>query len=76
MKIAQNTLIFRKSKEWREWTVKFVNVTKKRMARLVIIFGKDSLEEILVSQVTIAMIRPLIFHRLCQAMLKKPSGRD
>ena len=64
MKIAQNTLIFRKSKEWREWTVKFVNVTKKRMARLVIIFGKDSLEEILVSQVTIAMIRPLIFHRL------------
>ena len=76
LKMSQNTLIFQKAKEWREWAVKFVNVTKKLMARLVRIFGKDSLEEILGSQVTIAMMRPLISHRIFQARLKKPSGRD
>ena len=52
-----------------------MNVTKKRMSILVRIFGKDSLEEIFWSQVTIAMMRPLRFHRLRQARLKKPCGR-
>ena len=46
------------------------------MARLVRLFGRDSLEEILGSQVTLAMMRPLRFHRLCRARVKKPSGRD
>ena len=72
MKMARNTLIFRKAKELREWAVKFRITTKKRMVRLVRIFGKYSLEEIFESLVTIAMMRPLMFHRLCQARLKKP----
>ena len=76
LKRSRNTLIFRKAKEWREWAVKFVNVTKKLVARPVRIFGKDSLEKIFGSQVTIAMMRPLIFHRLLQTIRKKPSGRD
>ena len=44
--------------------------------RLVRVFGKDSLEEIFGYQVTLAMMRPLKFHRLRLARLKKPSGRD
>ena len=46
------------------------------MARIVRIFGQDSLDEIFGSQVTLAMMRPLRFHRLRRARLKKPSGRD
>ena len=73
---AQNTLIFRKAKEWREWAENFVSNTKKRVARLVKSFGRDSLDEIFRSQVTIAMSIPLRFHELCCARLNKPSGRD
>ena len=40
------------------------------------VFGKDSLEEIFGYQVTLAMMRPLRFHILRLARLKKPSGRD
>ena len=76
LKRARRTLILRKAKEWREWAVTFVITNKKRMARLVRIFGKYSLEDIFGSQVTISMMMPLRFHRLCQARLKKPSGRD
>ena len=76
MKRSQNTRIFEKAKEWREWAVKFVDVTKKHMEGLVRIFVKDSLEKILVYQVTIVIMRQLRFHRLCQARLKKPNGRD
>ena len=61
---ARNTRIFRQAKEWREWAEKFVSNTKKPMARLVKVFGRDSLDEIFGSQVTIAMLRPLRFHRL------------
>ena len=56
--------------------MKFINVKKKRMAKTVRIFGKDLLEKIFVSQVTIAMLPPRRFHRLCIARLKKPGGRD
>ena len=66
----------RVAKEWREWAVRFINGKKKRMARIVRVFVKDLLEEILLSQVTIAMLRPLRFHRLFQASLKKPGGKD
>ena len=61
---ARNTRIFRQAKEWREWAEKFVSNTKKPMARLVKVFGRDSLDEIFGSQVKIAMLRPLRFHRL------------
>ena len=71
-----NTLIFCKAKEWRKWAEKFVSNTKKRVEILMKIFGKDSLDEILGSQLTIAMLRSLRFHRLIRARLKKPSGRD
>ena len=76
MAMARDTLIFRKAKEWRKWAEKFVSNTKKHVAILVKIFGRDSLDEILGSQLTIAMLIPLRFHRLLRARLKKPSGRD
>ena len=66
---ARNTIIFRKAKEWCKWAEKFVSNTKKRVARLVKIFGRDSLNEILGSQVTLAMLRPLRFHILRRARL-------
>ena len=56
--------------------MRFINGKKNRMERLVRIFGKDSLEDIFGSQVTIAMMRPLRFHRLRLAGLKKPGGKD
>ena len=40
------------------------------------IIGNDSLEEVFGSQVTIAMLQPLSFHRLCLARLKKYGGKD
>ena len=55
--------------------MRFVNGKKKRMARLVRIFGKDSLEDIFGSQVTISMLRPLRFHILRRVRLKKPGER-
>ena len=76
MKRSRNVRTFREAREWRFWAEKFIINSKKRMARLVRIFGKDSLEEILGSQVTLAMMRPLSFHILRRARLKKPSGRD
>ena len=56
--------------------MRFINGKKECMERLVRIFGNDSLDNIFVSQVTIPMMRPLRFHRLRRARLKKPSGRD
>ena len=76
LKRARNTLISRKAKKWREWAEKFVINTKKCVARLVRIFGRDPLDEIFGSQVTIFMMKTLRFHRLCCVRLKKPSGRD
>ena len=76
LKRAWNTLIFRKAKEWRKWAENFASNTKKLLERLVRIFGRDSLEEIFGSQVTIVLMRPIRFHRLFQEILRKPSGRD
>ena len=73
---ARNGRTFRKAKEWREWAENFLSNTKKRIARLVRVFGKDSLEEIFGSQVTLVMMWPLRFHRLRLTRLKKPIGRD
>ena len=52
------------------------NYKRKRIARLVRIFVNDSLEEVFGSQVTIAMMRTLRFHRLLHTRLKKPGGKD
>ena len=76
MKRSRNVRTFREAREWRCWAEKFISNSKKRMARLVRILGKYWLEEIFGSQITLAMMRPLRFHRLCRARLKKPSGRD
>ena len=54
----------------------FIHGKKKGMSRLVRIFGKDKLEEIFGSQVTIAMLWPLRFHRLCRERLKKTGRKD
>ena len=56
--------------------MRFINGKKKGMSRLVRIFGKDKLEEIFGSQVTIAMLWPLRFHILYRARLNKPGGKD
>ena len=75
LKKARENRNFWVAREWREWAVKFINGKKKRISRLVRIFGKDFLEDIFGYQVTIAMLRPLRFHRLRRARLKKPSGK-
>ena len=75
-KRSRNVRTFQEAIEWRQWAERFISNSKKRMARLVRVFGKDSLDEIFGSQVTLAMMRPLRFHRLSRARLKKPSGRD
>ena len=50
--------------------MRFVNGKKNHIARLVRTFCNDSLEGIFGSQVTIAMLQPLRFHRLRLARLK------
>ena len=40
------------------------------------IIGNGSLEEFFGSQVTIALLRPLRFRRLCLEILKKSGGKD
>ena len=52
------------------------NYKRKRIARLVRIFVNDSLEEVFGSQVTVAMMRTLRFHRILHTRLKKPGGKD
>ena len=61
---VRNRHTFCKAKEWRNWAEKFISNSKKSIARLVRVFGKDSLEGIFGSQVTLTMMRPLRFHRL------------
>ena len=73
---AKNVRTFQAALEWRRWAERFISNSKKRIARLVRVYGTDSLDEIIDSQVTLAMMRPLRFHRLCRARLKKPSGRE
>ena len=56
--------------------MRFMNAKTRRIARLVRILGKDSLEVIFGSQVTVFMLRPLRYHQLRLARLKKPGGKD
>ena len=56
--------------------MRFINAKKKRIARLVRILGNDYLEEVFRSQVTIAMLRPLRFHRICLEIFQKPGGKN
>ena len=56
--------------------MRFINGKKKRMERLVKIFGNDLLEHIFGYQATLAMLRPIRFHRICRMRLKKPGGKD
>ena len=76
MKRSRNVRTSREAREWRGWAEKFISNSKKRMARLVRIFGKYLLEDIFGSQVTLAIMRPIRYHSLRRARLKKPSGRD
>ena len=56
--------------------VRFTNSKTRRIAILVRILGNDSLEEVSGYQVTISMLRPLMYHRLCLAILKKSGGKE
>ena len=56
--------------------MRFTNAKTRRIARLVRILGKDSLEVIFGSQVTVFMLRPLRYHQLRLARLEKPGGKD
>ena len=62
---AKNVRTFQAALEWRRWAERFISNSKKRMTRLVRVFGIDSLDEIIGSQVTLAMMRPLRFRRFC-----------
>ena len=42
----------------------------------MIIIGNDNIEEIFGSKVTIAVLRPLMFRRICLVRLKKYGGKD
>ena len=59
---ARESRNFRVAKEWREWAVRFTNAKTRRIARLVSIFGKNLLEEVFGSQVTMSMLRPLRYN--------------
>ena len=67
---------FRVTKEWREWEVRLTNVKTRRTERLVSIHDNDFLEEVFESQVTMSMLQPLKYHRLCLVRLKKPGRKD
>ena len=62
VKKSRNSHNFRVAKEWREWAVRFTNAKTRRIARLVSIFGKNLLEEVFGSQVTMSMLRPLRYN--------------
>ena len=66
---ARNGRTFRKAKEWINWAENFISNSKKRIARLVRVFGKDSLEEIFGSQVTLVIMWPLGFLSLARRSL-------
>ena len=76
VKKSQDSRNSQVAKQWRKWAVRFINAKKECTARLVRILGYDSLEEVFGYQVTIAMLRPLSFHLLRLARLKKPCGKD
>ena len=56
--------------------MKFTNSKRKPIARLLIILGKDSLEEVFISQLTMSMLLPLRYYRLRLARMNKIGGRD
>ena len=64
------------AKEWRAWAVNFVNAKTRRIARLVMILGTNSLEKIFVYQSTLSMMRPLRYHQLRLARMNKPGEKD
>ena len=76
VKKARESRNFRLAKEWHDWAVRFTNAKTMRIARLVRIIGSNYLEAIFRSQVTMSMMRPLRYHQLRLARLKKPSGKD
>ena len=75
LKKARENRNFWVAREWRGWAVKFINGKKKRISRLVRIFGKDLLEDIFGYQVTLYMLCPLRFKQLCLERLKKSGGK-
>ena len=74
VKKSRESRNFWAAKEWREWAVRFTNAKRKRLARLVRILGRNSLEEVFVYQVNIDMLRTLRYHLLRRARLNKPGG--
>ena len=56
--------------------MRFIKAQNKCISRLVRILGNYYLEDIFGSQVTIAILRPLRFHRIRFAILKKPVRKD
>ena len=76
VKKAWNSRNFRVAKEWQEWAVRFTNAKTRRIAILVRILGNNYLEEVFGSQVTISMLRPLRYHQLHLARLKKHGEND
>ena len=55
---AKNVRTFQDALEWRRWAERHISNSKKRIARLVRVYGTDLLDEIIDSQVTLAMMRP------------------
>ena len=60
---------------WRKWAEKFANAKMGCISRLVRILGINSLEEIFVSQATLAMLWPLRFQLLLLVRLNKTDGK-
>ena len=56
--------------------MRFRNIKRRRIARLVRILGNDYLEEVFGSQVTMYMLGTLRYHRIRLTRLKKPGGKD
>ena len=56
--------------------MRFTNAKTRRIARLVRILGTYFLEEVFGYQLTMSMLRPLRYHQLRLARMKKPSGKD
>ena len=70
-------LIFSKETNgWRKWSEKFANAKTICMATLVRFLGINFLDEIFISQSTLAMLQPLRFQKSFLERLSKPGGRD
>ena len=56
--------------------MRFTNVKTRRIARLERILGNNYLEEVFGSQLSMSMLRPIRYHLLHLAILKKPGEKD